>query len=713
MGGRPPLKEILSNLREVVNDARSRTDHQTVVKEFEEGLKEFDSVYVVPENDRNPDGVMKVLAVAVHETVQQKVDLKKVDPKDMENHDTKRLAKLLGVDSLDKCFLENSDVDIEETFKSAKSPLDMADCLQPDVTPTVVKNIIENQFQIKWNTKTVPNESSDSTDQSTDTTEELPDTTEESPDTTRESHDTTEESTDTTGESPDTTEESTDTTEESPDTTEESTDTTEESPNTTEESTDTTEESSDTTEESSDTTEESPDITEESPDTTEESPDITEESTDTTGESPDTTEESTDTTEESPDTAEESTDTTEESPNATEESTDTTEESTDTTNESLDTPDTEESANTTDTGPPTNYTFYQFCDTERTMRLFKYMPRLAHVKTTLYKKSRKEGISNLQRIAENKKKLCPKVYIKTAQGWKTWDANNDSDLQDSNLDQLEWIQTSMKSLINENSDELGDDSGSLQKYLERPTLYWAVLEDRDFITGEKLKLKDIGKTQGYIGKANNGIRGRWIAEINSHCSMMKECLDNVCAMTTYDPSRLKRIHLADARLALAKVRGEGTALFVMKTFSDEVEKAEPGLRASLFEALDLLKSLPSNEDQPDLAPLNEAHKVLKKAESIFKRVVVSKARVTDVQKDFKKVEPGLKRLKEECLDCIAPSVLKFQQDLNEWQKALEKDKKQLEQAEKKHLEGLSYASQTFHGKKKWVAKDPRYGMNNK
>ena len=94
-------------------------------------------------------------------------------------------------------------------------------------------------------------------------------------------------------------------------------------------------------------------------------------------------------------------------------------------------------------------------------------------------------------------------------------------------------------------------------------------------------------------------------------------------------------------------------------------------------------------------------------------LVVSKARVTDVQKDFKKVEPGLKRLKEECLDCIAPSVLKFQQDLNEWQKALEKDKKQLEQAEKKHLEGLSYASQTFHGKKKWVAKDPRYGMNNK
>jgi signal transduction histidine kinase len=45
-------------------------------------------------------------------------------------------------------------------------------------------------------------------------------------------------------------------------------------------------------------------------------------------------------------------------------------------------------------------------------------------------------------------------------------------------------------------------------------------------------------------------------------------------MTTYDPSILEGIQLVDARLALAKVRKEKTALFVIKTFGDDVEKAE-------------------------------------------------------------------------------------------------------------------------------------------
>jgi hypothetical protein len=56
--------------------------------------------------------------------------------------------------------------------------------------------------------------------------------------------------------------------------------------------------------------------------------------------------------------------------------------------------------------------------------------------------------------------------------------------------------------------------------------------------------------------------------------MMKKCLDSVCAMATYDPSTLKGIQLVDARLALAKVTEEKTALFVIKTFGDDIEKAE-------------------------------------------------------------------------------------------------------------------------------------------
>ena len=114
--------------------------------------------------------------------------------------------------------------------------------------------------------------------------------------------------------------------------------------------------------------------------------------------------------------------------------------------------------------------------------------------------------------------------------------------------------------------------------LEKPTLYWAVIKDSDFPGDEDemkdLKLKPIGSTQVYVGKANNGIKGRWLDDDSNHCEMMKKCLDNVWAMTTYDPMRLEGIQLVDARLALAKVRGEKTALFAIKTFGDDFEKAE-------------------------------------------------------------------------------------------------------------------------------------------
>ena len=104
-----------------------------------------------------------------------------------------------------------------------------------------------------------------------------------------------------------------------------------------------------------------------------------------------------------------------------------------------------------------------------------------------------------------------------------------------------------------------------------------------------MELDEISRTQVYVGKANNGIRGRWTKDKGNHCDMMKKCLDNVNDMETYDPSRLKGIQLVDARLALAKVRREKTALFVMKTFGDEVEKARRQLRASLDKARTYLR----------------------------------------------------------------------------------------------------------------------------
>ena len=44
-------------------------------------------------------------------------------------------------------------------------------------------------------------------------------------------------------------------------------------------------------------------------------------------------------------------------------------------------------------------------------------------------------------------------------------------------------------------------------------------------------------------------------------------------MTTYDPLRLKGISLVDARLVLAKLRGDKCGVFLLKTFGDDSEKA--------------------------------------------------------------------------------------------------------------------------------------------
>ena len=172
--------------------------------------------------------------------------------------------------------------------------------------------------------------------------------------------------------------------------------------------------------------------------------------------------------------------------------------------------------------------------------------------------------------------------------------------------------------IEEYADKQTPDDVSLENGithpLEKPTLYWAVIEDSDFPGDEdemkNLNLKPIGSTQVYVGKANNGIKGRWINDGGSHCTMIKRCLDNVWAMTTYDPLRLEKIQLVDARLALAKVRGEKAALFVIKTFGDDLEKADFAVleaKASLREAEEKVQKA-QNASSPGSLPTNECLK---------------------------------------------------------------------------------------------------------
>ena len=249
--------------------------------------------------------------------------------------------------------------------------------------------------------------------------------------------------------------------------------------------------------------------------------------------------------------------------------------------------------------------------------ILKYAPRLAQVQATLYKECR--SIYDAQSIIESKEQLCPTVYIKTNCGWRTWQADEDKFTHVENIiDDLSWIYSHIRQFITENADVQRGDPESLKNTLKnKPTLYWAVLQDDDVISVERsaLKLESISETQVYVGKANNGIRGRWTKDKDNHCEMMKKCLDNVCAMTIYDPLRLEGIQLVDARLALAKVRQvtkptpalfAKTALFVIKTFGGDVEKAELKLQASykviseFFKVIQMQRSNPALKEEDEV-----------------------------------------------------------------------------------------------------------------
>ena len=268
----------------------------------------------------------------------------------------------------------------------------------------------------------------------------------------------------------------------------------------------------------------------------------------------------------------------------------------------------------TTTGEPADYSFYEFCDTENTKEFFKYKPRQAHVKATLYKECRHKQQMLNDLLHETKNSVCPEVFVNTVDGlWEIWQAPDENvkegEFKPSTKD-FSWIDPSILNFIKEDADIQKPDYNSLNQSLEKPTLYWAVIEDHKFEPGNCLKLKEIGSTQVYVGKAENGIKRRWIKDSGSHCEMMKKCLDNVCAMTTYDPLRLEGIQLVDARLALAKVRGEKSALFVIKTFDDDLENIKKDVLKStkLTEAEKLHREGKKDVTESPIIPDNEEWK---------------------------------------------------------------------------------------------------------
>ena len=391
----------------------------------------------------------------------------------------------------------------------------------------------------------------------------------------------------------------------------------------------------------------------------------------------------------------------------------------------------------TENGEPDDYHFYQFCDMKNTTRLLKYSPRLAHVQATLYKKCRR--ICGERRISENKEWLCPTVYIRTNDGWKTWRADEDKFTRVKNIiDDLSWIDRDILEFITQNADvQRGDSQESLKNSLQKPTLYWAVLKDGDFIPGQlqNLKLESISGTQVYVGKANNGIRGRWTKDKDNHCQMMKKCLDNVCAMTTYDPLRLEGIQLVDARLALAMVRRERTALFVMKTFGDEVEKAEIKLPVSLERVRDGTENIPVDFFDDEIC---EHFSEIRKYEGkIFCETAnantssgEAQARLDTVQNYLNATEEYLHKVQVSSSDG-QDVVKKLQKELDEAKDCVEdlrngskKDKRAaedlLEEAEKQHRKGKTILNKRLNivpsgvlrANGRWEPKDMKYGMNS-
>ena len=227
---------------------------------------------------------------------------------------------------------------------------------------------------------------------------------------------------------------------------------------------------------------------------------------------------------------------------------------------------------------PEDFNFFKFCDVEKLesarkgknkqmegkTRHLKYDPRRAHVKVQLYRFCRANTIREC-----SVKALCPYVYIRTRRGWKKWHPleGTYNTLISAEHSHFSWMNEHIYNYISSHAIKIKENR--IEKALKKHTLYWAVLEDKDFQPGIHLKLNVVGKTQVYVGKANNGIDGRWLADANSHCKMMKNCLENVQEMTTYDPLRVHGIQLVDARILLAKLREEECALFVMNTYDGD------------------------------------------------------------------------------------------------------------------------------------------------
>ena len=143
----------------------------------------------------------------------------------------------------------------------------------------------------------------------------------------------------------------------------------------------------------------------------------------------------------------------------------------------------------TDTGEPRDFTYHEFCEEEGTTKHLKYKPRKAQVMVRLYRECRKRSPNELRLMSEEQ--LCPTVYARTTEGWKAWEATSGKFEAVKSNEEFKWMNESVRNFILEHADEMrGDGDGelsraegnALEKCLEKPALYWAVVLD-DFKSG--------------------------------------------------------------------------------------------------------------------------------------------------------------------------------------------------------------------------------------
>ena len=207
----------------------------------------------------------------------------------------------------------------------------------------------------------------------------------------------------------------------------------------------------------------------------------------------------------------------------------------------------------TDNGWPREFSYYAFCEvvcqhwtqTEMRTKVLKNTVRNAQVKVQLYRYYKTHTQNEF-----HVKDLCPTVYVRT--GKKQWRSLN-GELEafaKNGVNNFDWISEPIRRYILSKAETIPK---LPHAKLTKPTLYWAVVEDSNFQAGENLKLNQIGKTQVYVGKANKGIKDRWLTSPSSHCHKMKRCLSVFRDNKTYNAKLISRCRAAARKVETAEI----------------------------------------------------------------------------------------------------------------------------------------------------------------